>query len=68
MDFITVDLVIQVLEIILVFGMGLIIKSPLYKKGKRLVGLVSKALEDDNLSAAEMKEIYEAAKSKVEDE
>ena len=56
------NVVLELLPYILTFAVGLILKSPYYQKGKRLVSEVAKALEDDKLTAEEIKKIQDVFK------
>ena len=49
--------VIAVLPPLLTFLIGLFANKPGYKKGKNVVATVSKAMEDDQISATELQEI-----------
>jgi len=51
------DVLILLLPPILTFVVGLIFKSPIYQKGKRLVREVNKAFEDDKFTSEEIKAI-----------
>ena len=48
--------------ILVSFLIGLAIKSPIYQKGKAVLKEVSKALEDDKISADELNDIINALK------
>jgi len=55
-------LLIMVAPIVLSFVVGLAIKSPIYQKGKAVLKEVSKALEDDKISADELNDIINSLK------
>lgn len=52
------------LPMIATFLIGLVMKSPIYQKGKKLIDEVDKALEDDKLSKAEIQRLWEIVKKK----
>ena len=66
MEFLTPDFIISILTIVLGFVFGLFTNKPGYKKFKAINKSLATALEDDNLSGTELKEIYEIIKPKVE--
>ena len=51
------ELIISVLAVVLSFVLGLFKEKPGYIKGKTAVDKLSKALADDKLTEAEIKEI-----------
>ena len=53
------EAIIQLLAVVLTFVIGLFVNKPGYKKGKNVVATISKAFEDDQLTAAEIKQIKE---------
>jgi len=53
------EAIIQLLAVVLTFVIGLFINKPGYKKGKNVVSTIAKAFEDDQLTAAEIREIKE---------
>ena len=59
------DLLLTVLPLALTFLIGLAIKSPIYQKGKGLLKSISKALEDDKISADELNEILDHFKKPI---
>ena len=56
------NLLIILVPIVVSFLLGLAIKSPIYQKGKAVLKEVSKALEDDKITAAEVTDILNALK------
>ena len=56
-------ILIAVLPPVLTFLIGLFANKPGYKKGKNVVATISKALEDDQISAEELKEIMSLFKN-----
>ena len=66
MEFLTPDFIISILTVVLGFVFGLFVTKPGYKKFKAINKSLADALEDDNLSGAELKGLYEIIKPKVE--
>jgi len=58
--------VAYVLGLALTFAIGKVQQKPGYTKGKNVIATISKALEDDQLTAAEIKEIYALFKKQEE--
>ena len=56
------DWILDLLPAVLTFAIGFVLKSPIYQKGKRLIDELSKALEDDKLSAEEVQRIRDIFK------
>ena len=62
MDFLTADLIYQLISLVAGFLLGLYRQKPGYLKGKNLVNVLNKAFEDDVLTPEEIKQIYEIFK------
>lgn len=58
-----VELLVPVLALVLTFLLGLMRNKPGYAKGKNVLATVNKALEDDALTAEEIKAIIDAVKT-----
>ena len=58
------SLLLTILPLLVTFLVGLAIKSPIYQSGKKLLSTLSKALEDDKISAEELQSIIDIFKSK----
>jgi hypothetical protein len=53
------EAIIQLAAVVVTFVLGLVMNKPGYKKGKNVISTISKAFEDDQLTAAEIKQIKE---------
>ncbi len=51
--------ILAVLPALLTFGLGLFANKPGYKKGKAVLGTISKALEDDAIDSSEIEEFMD---------
>ena len=60
------ELIINLVVIVLGFLIGLIKEKPGYIKGKAAITRLSKAFEDDKITAEEAKALYELVKPKAE--
>lgn len=58
------DFIFGVGPYILTFLIGLIVKSPYYQKGKKLIQAVAKAIEDDKVTTEEMQAVKNAISKK----
>ena len=58
--------VAYVLALAITYAIGKVQQKPGYLKGKNVISVVSKALEDDQLTPEEIKEIYNLFKSQAE--
>ena len=55
-------ILLQILPFAITFIVGLIFKSPVYQRGKAILKVLSKALEDDKITAEEIQAIVDAGK------
>jgi hypothetical protein len=53
------EAIIQLAAVVVTFVLGLVMNKPGYKKGKNVISTISKAFEDDQLTASEIKQIKE---------
>jgi mannose/fructose/N-acetylgalactosamine-specific phosphotransferase system component IID len=59
-------LILELVAMIITFGVGLVMNKPGYKKGKNIIDTLNKAIEDDKITADEAKNLYEMIKAKTE--
>ena len=59
-------IIIAILPPLLTFLIGLVMNKPGYKKGKNVAATISKALEDDQVTADELQEIINLFKPQPE--